>query len=156
MYYVSDWLSQSRIRTYRHTVQGCAWMHSVARLVAARKRVNRESYSLSLASVKSRLVLPFWYRLTCVVPEKWPLNGCVCVCVCFKAYWDIWKNMFWLNQWSMDSVHFTLFDSAIIWVAVHGTERTAGICRLRFSEYCREQCAKACLRQMSDGSGLEW
>jgi len=39
-------------------------------------------YSLSLASVKSRLVLPFWYRLTWVVPEKWPLNGCVCVCVC--------------------------------------------------------------------------
>ena len=37
-------------------------------------------HSLSLASVKSRLVLPFWYRLTWVVPEKWPLNGCVCVC----------------------------------------------------------------------------
>ena len=36
--------------------------------------------SLSLASVKSRLVLPFWYRLTRVVPEKGPLNGCVCVC----------------------------------------------------------------------------
>ena len=36
-------------------------------------------YSLSLASVKSRLVLPFWYRLTLVVPEKGPLNGCVCV-----------------------------------------------------------------------------
>ena len=34
---------------------------------------------LSPASVKSRLVLPFWYRLTWVVPEKWPLNGCVCV-----------------------------------------------------------------------------
>jgi len=32
-------------------------------------------HSLSLASVKSRLVLPFWYRLTRVVPEK----GCVCV-----------------------------------------------------------------------------
>ena len=30
---------------------------------------------------KSRLVLPFWYRLTQVVPEKGPLNGCVCVCV---------------------------------------------------------------------------
>ena len=39
-------------------------------------------HSLSLASVKSRLVLPFWYRLTRVVPEKGPLNGCVCVCVC--------------------------------------------------------------------------
>ena len=35
-------------------------------------------HSLSLASVKSRLVLPFWYRLTWVVPEKEPLNGCVC------------------------------------------------------------------------------
>ena len=41
--------------------------------------------------VKSRLVLPFWYRLTRVVPEKGPLNArararararvCVCVCV---------------------------------------------------------------------------
>jgi len=26
-------------------------------------------------------VLPFWYRLTWVVPDKGPLNGCVCVCV---------------------------------------------------------------------------
>ena len=39
-------------------------------------------HSLSLAPVKSRLVLPFWYRLTWVVPEKGPLNVCVCVCVC--------------------------------------------------------------------------
>jgi len=38
--------------------------------------------SLSLASVKSRLVVPFWYRLTCVVRDKGPLNRCVCVCVC--------------------------------------------------------------------------
>ena len=37
-------------------------------------------HSLSLASVKSRFVLPFWYRLTRVVPEKGPLNGCVCCC----------------------------------------------------------------------------
>ena len=36
-------------------------------------------HSLSLASVKSRLVLPFWYRLTQVVLDKGPLNGCVCV-----------------------------------------------------------------------------
>ena len=33
----------------------------------------------AVASVKSRLVLPFWYWLTRVVPEKRPLNGCVCV-----------------------------------------------------------------------------
>ena len=35
---------------------------------------------LSLASVKSRLVLPFWYRLTWVVLDKGPLNGCMYVC----------------------------------------------------------------------------
>ena len=34
-------------------------------------------HSLSLATVKSRLVLPFWYPLTWVVPEKGPLNVCV-------------------------------------------------------------------------------
>jgi len=36
-------------------------------------------HTLSLAPVKSRMVLPFWYRLTWVVPEKGPLKGCVCV-----------------------------------------------------------------------------
>ena len=35
-------------------------------------------HSLSLASIKSRLVLHFWYWLTWVVPEKGPLNVCVC------------------------------------------------------------------------------
>ena len=34
-------------------------------------------HSLSLASVKSRLVIPFWYRPTRVVLDKGPLNGCV-------------------------------------------------------------------------------
>jgi len=33
-------------------------------------------HSLSLASVKFRLVLPFWYRLTRVIPDEGPLNGC--------------------------------------------------------------------------------
>ena len=37
-------------------------------------------HSVSLASVTSRLVLPFWYRLTWVVLEKGPLNGCMYVC----------------------------------------------------------------------------
>ena len=31
-------------------------------------------------SSKSKLVLPFWYRLTWVVPDKGPLNGCHCCC----------------------------------------------------------------------------
>ena len=34
-------------------------------------------HSLSFASLKSSLVLPFRYRLTWVVPDKGPLNGCV-------------------------------------------------------------------------------
>jgi len=42
---------------------------------------------LSLASVKSRLVLPFWYWLTWVVPEKGPLNSVrVCVRACVRVY----------------------------------------------------------------------
>ena len=43
-------------------------------------------HSRSLASVKSRLILPFWCRLTWVVPDKGPLNGCVCVCLCSAIY----------------------------------------------------------------------
>jgi len=39
-------------------------------------------HSLSLASVTSRLVFPFWYRLTRVVLDKGWLNGRVCVCLC--------------------------------------------------------------------------
>ena len=35
---------------------------------------------LPLASVKSRLILPFWYRLIRVVLDKGPLNVCVCLC----------------------------------------------------------------------------
>jgi len=51
-------------------------------------------HSLSLASVKSRLALPFWYRLARVVSEKGPLNGCVCVCVsvAFNKRWCILRN----------------------------------------------------------------
>ena len=33
-------------------------------------------HSLSVAPIKSRLVLPFWYRLTWVVPDKGLLNVC--------------------------------------------------------------------------------
>ena len=42
-------------------------------------------HSLSLAPVKSRLVLPFWSRLTRVVPEKGPLNVCS-VCYVWLIY----------------------------------------------------------------------
>ena len=41
-------------------------------------------HSLSLASAKSILVLPFWYWLTWIIPDKEPLNGCCCLC-CFQT-----------------------------------------------------------------------
>jgi len=36
---------------------------------------------------KIQIGLPIWYWLTRVVPDKGPLNGCVCVyvCVCDRA-----------------------------------------------------------------------
>jgi len=54
-------------------------------------------HSLSLAPVKSRLVLPFWCRLTRVVPDKWPLNGCMYVrdyevLGCSSISWTICKQ----------------------------------------------------------------
>ena len=56
-------------------------------------------HSLSLAPVKSRLVSPFWYRLTWVVPDKGPLKGCVCVCV-----WKSYKRTQWNIKVSVKSV----------------------------------------------------
>jgi len=38
--------------------------------------------SSSLASLKSRMVLPFWCQLMQIVLEKKPLNGCLCLSVC--------------------------------------------------------------------------
>ena len=43
-----------------------------------------------LASVKSRLVLPFWYRLTWVLPEKGPLNVYVAFLNCSTLVRVIW------------------------------------------------------------------
>jgi len=67
-------------------------------------------HSLSLASVKSRLVLLFWYRLTKVVLDKGPLNGCVCVCVCVcvracvRACVRVWRAYLFLVSQFLISV----------------------------------------------------
>jgi len=41
---------------------------------------------LTVSAVKSRFVLPFWYRLTWVVPRKRAVK-LVCVCVCVICYY---------------------------------------------------------------------
>ena len=56
-------------------------------------------HSLSLASVKSRLVLPFWYQLTRVVPERGPLNGCVCVSVTLQKAKNYYLRNLACNGW---------------------------------------------------------
>ena len=65
---VLAWLS------VRNKVQTCIWLSWC------------HCHSLSLASVKSRLVLPFWYWPTQVVQEKGSLKGCVCSCWIVKVY----------------------------------------------------------------------
>ena len=76
------WLGiRKSIRPVKNWVVGC-W-HGVVICLEQGADLHMPSWchchSVSPASVKSRLVLPFWYPLTQVVPEKWPLNGCVCV-----------------------------------------------------------------------------
>ena len=60
---------------------------------------------LSLASVKSRLVLPFLYRLTRVVLEKGLLNGCVCAVNCKATLILAIKIYKTKNNTSLNDVH---------------------------------------------------
>jgi len=98
---------QERHPACKNRVVGC-W-HGC--LSEASCRLACHCHSLSLALVKSRWVLPFWYRLTRVVPEKGPLN--VWDCVTIGTMRQIWqnKNHFVhfreVNIESLDQVHCT-------------------------------------------------
>ena len=82
-------------------------------------------HSLSLASVKSRLVLHFWYRLTRVVLEKGPLNGCVCVCVCsFLRLVSVVK----FAPDSMTEYRIPLQKVKMMWIALFCTHSNCSIC----------------------------
>jgi len=107
-------------------------------------------HSLSLASVKSRLVLPFWYRLTRVVPDRGPLNGCVCVCVCMCLKRDHLgdncsrchpssnaKTLKWVyDPFDMDSNHLVYFTKLSPGYCVQVT-----LC-LRKAQVCIGRCSK--------------
>jgi len=54
-------------------------------------------HSLSLASVKSRLVFPLWYWLIRVVTHKGPLNGCVCIR--YKETLNSFVYCWWSGNW---------------------------------------------------------
>jgi len=77
-------------------------------------------HSLSLAPVKSRLVLPFWYQLTRIVPDKGPLNGCVCVCVVSTSTPEL------LNVWYVMLSHLSKFAEnthVVTWICMCGHTR---------------------------------
>jgi len=75
------WLGGRKgIRPVKNRVVGC-WRGylSGARCRLAYGPADAIATNCLFASVKSRLVVPLWYRLTGVVPDKGPLNVCVCV-----------------------------------------------------------------------------
>ena len=71
-------------------------------------------HSLSLASVKSRLVLLFWYRLTRVVP---------CVCVCVRVH--VYVRLSYYGLWLPDTNKDWLID--MDWQLVHGARSLQSI-----------------------------
>ena len=83
-------------------------------------------HSLSLASVKSRLVLPFWYPLTRVVPDKEPLNGCVCVCVSLFSTTGHFHFTCIYSATTTQYYYCHLILSSIFtdYIVFHGDERT--------------------------------
>jgi len=60
---------------------------------------------LPLASLKFRMVLPFWYQLTQVVLEKSPLNGCLSA---FKI------KQTQLSGQRLDVYHTSIRDMALV------------------------------------------
>ena len=77
-------------------------------------------HSLSLASVKSRLVLPFWYRLTRVVTDKGPLNMCVCYfCLSSELLrdfsWHLGKGSPWCAAVAVARVIRMFHCNSVVW-----------------------------------------
>ena len=77
------WLGGRKgIRPVKNRVVGCWHGYlSGARCRLAYGPADANATHCLFASVKSRLVVPLWYRLTRVVPDKGPLNVCVCVSI---------------------------------------------------------------------------
>jgi len=95
-------------------------------------------HSLSLAPMKSRLVLPFWYRFTWVVPDKGPLSVCVCVCVhaCVRVYPLV-------DHWRYQQVNYKI------------TKRSSSLCLLSSMLFCCWCLSTNWLQQLSEIGVLE-
>ena len=105
----------------------------------------------SLASFKSRLILPFWYQLTQVVPEKTLLNRCSVVvvidlnlklCLTWNSlYYIICRDLPFLLDFEL----FLSTATTVLWpvyrstcVSWHLQLRTGGFCSCKvFLPTCR-------------------
>ena len=65
-------------------------------------------HSLSLASVKSRLVLPFCYRAHLGSPGKRVVKR---VCVCRLSLWTLVVRYKWMNEW-MTTMHLNSWQQS--------------------------------------------
>jgi len=72
----------------------------------------------SLASLKSRMVLPLWYQLTQVVLENRPLNGYSNCCICLQqmVQCEVWRHLMCRpvrTERTMSHYHMTVWVSLI-------------------------------------------
>ena len=120
-------------------------------------------HSLSLASVISRLVLPFWYRLTWVVSDKGPLNGCVwCYQVSVNITWRcILHSQRTLRQHLIAHVlltKWTLNHCVLLLMVGSGCRRWScswKVCPSGFKWTCRQEIRRQRRRRQPSDS-LRW
>ena len=95
------WLGDRKgIQPVKNWVVGCRHGYlSGARCRVAYSPADATATHRLFASVKSKLVLPLWYWLTRVVPDKGPLNGCVCVCIICSKLLTVGKYE-WVRHYS--------------------------------------------------------
>ena len=65
-------------------------------------------------SSKIQIGLPFWYRLTWVVPDKGPLNGCLFCCLINTGEWN---NVVRLPN------PFTVYWQALLYICIRARSR---------------------------------
>jgi len=89
------------------------------------------------ASVKSRLVLPFWYRLTRVVPEKGPLNGCMYGMYGYLLFENCLHDGLSLEHCLLKTLHTVFQMNADLPVAAYSREVTGAV-------FCVAVCTFLC------------
>ena len=104
-------------------------------------------HSLSLASVKSRLVLPFWYWLTWIVSDKGPLSGCMYVCMstCWPCYRPLGAVGIFGDRKLLTSLKFDVVCSMLVFAVLKGILFVQSSEKLGFEVRVRASCRSSIL-----------